>query len=215
MFKGYIFDLDGVITDTAEYHYRAWKRLAEELGIPFSREDNEALRGVPRRPSLELMLKGRTYPEEILLELMERKNGYYIDFIQQITPEDLLPGVEIFLTETKAKGVLLGIGSSSKNALTVCKRLGIMPLLDALGDGFSVVNHKPAPDLFIWVAGRLNLTPSECLVFEDAEAGVEAALAGGFKVIGIGPQERVGQAHYVRANLDGMTIAEITAHLPE
>jgi beta-phosphoglucomutase len=215
MLKGYIFDLDGVITDTAEYHYRAWKRLADELGLPFSREDNEALRGIPRRPSLELLLKGRSYPEETMVELMERKNGYYVDFIQQITEADLLPGVEAFLKEAKARGIQIAIGSASKNALTVCHRLGIMPLLDALGDGFSVINHKPAPDLFVWVAGRLNLNPSECVVFEDAEAGVEAALAGGFKIVGIGPQERVGKAHYVRTNLDGVTVDEITAHLPD
>ncbi|MCQ3929847.1 MAG: beta-phosphoglucomutase [Chloroflexi bacterium] len=194
---GFIFDLDGVITDTAEYHYQAWKQVADEENIPFTRQDNEALRGVPRRRSLELLLKGRVFPEDKLVEMETRKNTYYQALLENITPDDLLPGVFPFLTEAQVTGIRLGLGSASKNAMTVIRRLGIEPLFDAIGDGYCVVNHKPAPDLFIWVAGRLGLWPTHCFVFEDAEAGVDAAIAGGFHAVGIGPDERVGRAHYV------------------
>jgi beta-phosphoglucomutase len=208
--KAYIFDLDGVITDTAEYHYRGWKRLANEEDLPFTREDNEALRGVSRRRSLEILLKGRTLPEETMLEYMERKNNYYREFLRDITPADLLPGVSDFLHEAQAAGILLGIGSASKNAKDALEGLGIREMFAAIGDGYSVVNTKPAADLFIWVAGRLNLPPTQCVVFEDAEAGIEAALNGGFFAVGIGPADRVGKAHWVRANLDGAAIREFT-----
>jgi beta-phosphoglucomutase len=208
--KAYIFDLDGVITDTAEYHYRGWKRLADEEGLPFTREDNEALRGVSRRRSLEILLKGRSLPEETMLEYMERKNNYYREFLHDITSADLLPGVSDFLHEAQAAGILLGIGSASKNAKDALAGLGIREMFVAVGDGYSVVNTKPAADLFVWVAGRLNLPPTQCVVFEDAEAGIEAALNGGFYAVGIGPAERIGQAHWRRVNLDGAAIQEFT-----
>lgn len=206
---GYIFDLDGVITDTAEYHYRAWKQLADEEGIAFTREDNEALRGVSRRRSLELLLKGRALPEEQMQAWMERKNDYYRAFLKDITPADLLPGVEEFLQRAKGMGIRLGIGSASKNARDVVEQLGIMHLLDVIGDGYSVVNSKPAPDLFVWVAGGLGLNPQACIVFEDATAGIEAALAGGFWAVGIGPEERVGKAHRIYKGLDAIHIKDL------
>ena len=208
MIKGYIFDLDGVITDTAEFHYRSWARLAQEEGLSFTREDNEALRGVPRRASLEILLKGKVYPEAQMLEMMERKNNYYREFLTEIQPADLLAGVGDFLQEAHDAGIKLGLGSASKNARDVCEKLGIMPLLDVLGDGTSVVNQKPAPDLFIWVAGGMGFNPTECIVFEDAEAGVKAARDGGFWTVGLGPMERVKQAHRVRVNLEGASVAE-------
>jgi beta-phosphoglucomutase len=211
MIKGYIFDLDGVITDTAEFHYRSWTRLAQEIGVPFTREDNEALRGVPRRASLEILLKGRVYPEVQMLDMMERKNNYYREFLTEIQPSDLLTGVSDFLQEAKAAGIKIGLGSASKNARDVCEKLGILPLLDVIGDGYSVVNQKPAPDLFVWVAGGMGFNPTQCIVFEDAEAGVKAARDGGFWTVGLGPAERVAQAHRVRANLDGATVAEFAA----
>ncbi len=210
---GYIFDLDGVITDTAEFHYRSWKQLADEEGIPFTRADNDALRGVSRRRSLELLLKGRKYPEATLQEMMERKNAYYQGFLEEITPDHLLPGVTAFLQEAREAGIKLGLASASKNAPTVCGRLGIVNKLDVLGDGYSVVNTKPAPDLFIWVAGGFGLPPGQCIVFEDAEAGVEAALNGGFWAVGIGPQERVGRAHRIRPDLNGARVEDFTLPL--
>lgn len=210
---GYIFDLDGVITDTAEYHYRSWKQLADEEGIPFTRADNEALRGVSRRQSLERLLNGRTYPEAHMQDMMRRKNEAYRDLVEEITTDNLLAGVQDFLDEARRAGIRLGLASASKNARTVCDRLGITGLFDAFGDGYSVVNPKPAPDLFIWVAGRFGLNPQQCVVFEDAEAGIEAALAGGFWAVGIGPEARVGRAHSVRADLTGARVAEFTLPL--
>ncbi len=210
---GYIFDLDGVLTDTAEFHYRAWQRVAEEEGLPFTREDNEALRGVPRRASLETLLKGRTLPEATMLQIMERKNNYYREFLQEITPAGLLPGVKALLDEARAARVRLGLGSASKNARDVCERLGIMDYINAFGDGYSVVNAKPAPDLFLWVAGGLGLNPQQCIVFEDSEAGIDAGLAGGFRTLGIGPVERVGRAHRIRDDLSNSQVAEFTLPL--
>ena len=207
--RGFIFDLDGVLTDTAEYHFRAWKRLAEEEGLPFSREDNEALRGVPRRESLLLLLKGRSYPEKKLAEMMERKNGYYLEFIREITPADLLPGARELLEELRAAGIKTAIGSASKNAGEVIERLGIRSLLDAVSDGYSVERQKPAPDLFLHAAEQLGLKPEECAVVEDAAAGVEAAQAGGFSTVGIGPTQRVGEADAVFPSLEGVRLEEL------
>lgn len=193
--KGLIFDLDGVITDTAEYHFRSWQRLAQEEGLTFTRHDNEALRGVSRRASLELLLKGKLRSEAEMDDMMTRKNQYYLDYVQEMTPADLLQGVGDFLRIARDMGFKIGMGSASKNARLVCERLNVLSLFDVIGDGYSVVNGKPAPDLFVWVAGGLGLPPHECVVFEDAEAGITAALAGGFYAVGIGPAERVGGAH--------------------
>lgn len=211
MIHAFIFDLDGVITDTAEYHYRAWKRLADDEGLPFSREENEALRGIPRRESLLLALKGRPYPEERLQEMMARKNAYYVDSIRQITPADLLPGARELLLEIRAGGYRAALGSASKNARTVLEHLGITALFDALSDGYSVERQKPAPDLFLHAAGQLGLLPHECVVVEDSAAGIEAARAGGFRVVGLGPLERVGGADVVLPGLEGVRLQALLA----
>jgi beta-phosphoglucomutase len=202
--KGFIFDLDGVLTDTAEYHYRGWKRLADEEGIPFTREDNETLRGIPRRESLMLILKERAYPEDRILQMMERKNNYYLDFIKEISPRDLLPGARELLEEIDAAGLKSALGSASKNAPDVVRRLGIADLLDAISDGNSVERQKPAPDLFLHAARQLNLNPGECAVVEDAAAGIQAARAGGFHTVGLGPRQRVGEADVIFASLEGV-----------
>ena len=202
--KGIIFDLDGVLTDTAEYHYRGWKRLADKEGIPFTREDNELLRGIPRRESLMLILKNRIYPEEKILEMMERKNNYYLEFIREVSPKDLLPGARELLEEIRRVGLRSALGSASKNAPDVVRRLGIENLLDAISDGNSVARQKPAPDLFLHAARQLNLKPEECVVVEDAAAGIEAARAGGFHMVGLGPPERVGQADVMFPSLEGV-----------
>ncbi len=195
--RGAIFDLDGVLTDTAELHYRAWKRLADELGIPFNRQANEALRGVSRRESLLRMIDGRHYSEEELQHMMETKNYYYLELIQNLTPEALLPGARRFLEETRKNGIKIAIGSASKNAREVIEKLGISDLIVTISDGYSVQNQKPAPDLFLHAAGQLGIPPEQCVVFEDAESGVEAALAGGMWAVGIGPMERVGAANVI------------------
>lgn len=215
MLKAFIFDLDGVITDTAEYHYRGWKRLADEEGLPFTREDNEALRGVSRRNSLLLLLKGRVYPEEKLQEMMARKNKYYLEFIKEITPRDLLPGAKELIEELRAAGYKTALGSASKNAREVIERLGIAALFDAISDGYSVERAKPAPDLFLHAAEQLGLPPNECVVVEDAAAGIEAARAGGFRSVGLGPRERVGAADAVFPSLEGVRLADLLRALGE
>ena len=209
MIRAFIFDLDGVITDTAESHYRGWKRLADEEGLPFSREDNEGLRGIPRRESLMLILKDRVYPEAKILEMMERKNGYYLEFIREISPRDLLPGAKELLEEIRAAGLKNALGSASRNASGVLDRLGIRSLFEAVSDGHSVERQKPAPDLFLHAAGQLDLPPEECVVVEDAAAGIEAARAGGFRSIGLGPRERVGAAEAVFPNLSEVRLADL------
>lgn len=213
LIKGFIFDLDGVLTDTAEYHYRAWKQLAAEIGIPFTREDNEFLRGIPRRESLLLILKERQFPEDQLQEMMDRKNRYYLEFIRDITPRDLLPGARELLEEIRAAGLKSALGSASKNASEVIERLGVTHLLDAISDGHSVEFQKPAPDLFLHAAGQLGLHPSECVVVEDAAAGVEAARSGGFRSIGLGPRERVGNADLVLPSLKGFQLDDLLSAL--
>lgn len=202
--RGFIFDLDGVLTDTAEYHYRGWKRLADEEGIPFTREDNESLRGIPRRESLMLILKERNYPEEKILQMMERKNNYYLEFIREVSPNDLLPGARELLEEIRKAGLKSALGSASKNAPDVVRRLGIASLLDAISDGNSVERQKPAPDLFLHAAHQLNLKPKECVVLEDAAAGIEAARTGRFHTVGLGPPERVGEADVIFPSLEGV-----------
>lgn len=212
--SAFIFDLDGVLTDTAEFHYRAWKRLADENNLPFTREDNEQLRGVDRRESLRRLLKGKQVPPAQFEEWMERKNEYYRAFLSEITPADLLPGVARFLSDARAHSIRIGLASASKNASDVIKNLGLMSMIDALGDGYSVSNPKPAPDLFVWVAGRLNTPPAQSVVFEDAEAGVDAALAGGMFAVGLGPSSRVGKAHIVLPDLANATVDNILESLP-
>jgi len=209
LIKAFIFDLDGVLTDTAEYHFRAWKRLADEIGEPFTREDNESLRGISRRGSLLLLLKGRIVPEPEFEQMMARKNAYYLTFIEEITPRDLLPGAKELLLEIRAASLQTGLGSASKNAREVIERLGIANLLDAVSDGYSVERQKPAPDLFLHAAGQLGRAPSECIVVEDAAAGIEAAQAGGFHTVGLGPRERVGAAEVVLASLAGVRLADL------
>ena len=212
---GFIFDLDGVITDTAEYHYLSWKRLADEEGIAFSRGDNEALRGISRRESLLLLLQGAKNTEEDLLRMMERKNRYYQDFILGITPDDLLQGALGLLVEIRQAGLKSALASASKNARSVIERLGIEPLFDAISDGNSVEHQKPAPDLFLHAARQLGLSPVCCVVFEDAEAGIEAARAGNFHSVGLGPKERIGKAEVVFPSLENVHLRDILGLLVE
>jgi kojibiose phosphorylase len=207
--KAIIFDLDGVLTNTAEYHYRGWKRLADELGVPFDRQRNEALRGISRRRSLELVLDGRAATEEQIEEWMERKNRYYVEFVQQMTPDDILPGALALMTEIRRAGIKIGIGSASKNTHLVLDRLHLGDTIDAVSDGHSVERPKPAPDLFLHCARQLGIVPGQSIVVEDAASGVEAALAGGFWAVGLGPEERVGAAHAVFPSLEGVSLQDI------
>ena len=211
--KGIIFDLDGVLTNTSEYHYRGWQRLADELGLPFDRPRNEALRGVPRRGSLELILDGRPATEEQIQAWMACKNRYYVEFIQQMTPADILPGAIELLGELREAGIKIGIGSASENTRAVLDRLRLWDYVDAVSDGYSVQRQKPAPDLFLHCARQLGVDPGAAIVVEDAASGIEAALAGGFWTVGLGPQERVGAAHVVFPDLEGVRLKDILAAL--
>ena len=211
--QGVIFDLDGVLTDTSEFHYQGWKQLADEEGIPFNRQANERLRGLSRRDSLLQILGERQVTEAELQEMMARKNSYYEHLIQSLTPADLLPGAETLLDELQAAGIKIAIGSSSKNARTVIQRLGITDQINALTDGYSVERPKPAPDVFLHAAKQLGLAPEQCLVVEDASAGVEAAKVAGMLVLGLGPVERVGAADMVRENLANVHWSKLLATL--
>jgi beta-phosphoglucomutase len=213
MIKAFLFDLDGVLTDTSDFHYLGWKRLADEAGIPFNREDNEALRGVDRRESLKRMLKGRVVAEEQMLAWMERKNNYYVDMLREMTPANLLPGARELLAEIRAAGLKSAVVSSSKNAPLAIDRLQIGALVDVLVDGREPVPTKPAPDLFLVAARKLGMEPEVCVVVEDAEAGVQAGLAGGMRTVGLGPLERVGIATLVLPSLEGVRLARLLAAL--
>jgi beta-phosphoglucomutase len=211
MIDAIIFDLDGVLTDTAEYHFQAWKRLADEEGIPFTREDNEKLRGVSRRESLALLLNGRSISDDDADAWMTRKNGYYREMIQSVTAKDLLPGVQALLAEIREAGLKIAIASASKNAADVLNGLGIRNLVDVLVDGTSPARPKPAPDLFLQAARELGVPPVRALVIEDAAAGIEAAHAAGMIAVALGPEERFeGRADLTLLNLDGITLSELT-----
>ncbi len=207
--QGFIFDVDGVLTNTSEFHYRAWQRLADEEKLSFDRQANESLRGVSRRESLLHIIGDRHYSESALQEMMERKNRYYLELIQTITPQDMFSGAVELLTELRQSGIKIAIGSGSKNARTVIDKLGIADLIDAIADGNSVKLSKPAPDLFLYAATQLGLDPAHCVVVEDATVGIEAAIAARMWSIGIGPQERVGAANIVLPNLSGVHLSDL------
>ena len=211
--SAFIFDLDGVITDTSEFHYRAWQHLADDEGIPFSREENEKLRGVSRLESLKLILKGMELSEDAIQILMERKNKYYVEWLESITPKDVFPGVLLFLDELKASGIKSAIGSASKNTPMVLEKLEIGSYFDVVVDGLTIAKSKPAPDIFLKAAQNLGVLPIECVVVEDATVGIEAAQAAGMMTIGIGPVERVGKADIVLQDFCQVHLADILSIL--
>lgn len=197
--RGVIFDLDGVLVSTDELHYQAWKRLADEIGITeFGREDNERQRGVSRMASLEVVLeKGNTeYTEEEKIELADRKNGYYVEMLEELDGSAVLPGAVDTLKMLKEKGILTAVGSASKNAPLILEKTGLLPLIDKISCGIDVTKSKPDPEVFLVAALKLELAPSKCLVVEDAAAGVEAAKAGGMKSLGVGPFHKELGADY-------------------
>jgi beta-phosphoglucomutase len=208
--KAIIFDLDGVLTDTSEYHFQAWKHLADDEGIPFTREENDAhLRGVGRRESLAYIIRGRSYSEEQIQEMMERKNRYYTKLIEGMTPADLIPGGRALLEEIRKRGIKSAVASASKNCLTVLQRLEIVDLFDGIADGYCVVNSKPAPDIFVYAAGEVGVYAPDCLGVEDADAGVEAIKNAGMRALGIGPRERFHRADAVLPSLEHLTLDQV------
>ena len=183
-----LFDLDGVIVDTAVYHYKAWKRLANELGFDFTEEQNERLKGVSRVRSLEIILEigGVTKTDAEKEELATRKNTWYVDMINQMRPDEILPGAREFVQACRYAGIKTALGSASKNSMTILQKINMVNLFDAIIDGNKVSKAKPDPEVFLQGAEALVVAPSSCVVFEDAIAGVEAAINGGMKVVGIG-----------------------------
>ena len=206
--KACIFDLDGVIVDTAVYHYKAWKRLANQLGFDFTEHQNEQLKGVSRMRSLELILGWgnvvKTEAEQ--LELATRKNDWYSEMINQMTPAEILPGAREFVQACRYAGYKTAIGSASKNTPTILQKLELTPLFDVIVDGNSVSIPKPDPEVFLKGAEQLGVEPSVCVVFEDAVAGIEAAINGGMKTVGIGSPETLSRADRVVSGLDKMTL---------
>jgi beta-phosphoglucomutase len=203
MFKAVIFDLDGVILSTDDFHYRAWKRLADREGIYFDREINERLRGVSRMESLEIILERaeRDYSSEEKLEMATFKNDFYRESLDQLTPADVFPGVSEVLALLKEKGIRSAIGSSSKNARFILERTGLQESFDAVSDGTNIENSKPHPEVFLKAAEMLGVPPETCLVVEDADAGIESAKAAGMFALGIGPAACHAAADYSAENL--------------
>ncbi len=198
MTEAFIFDLDGVITDTSEYHFMAWQEIARELGIDFTRRQNERLKGVSRRKSFEIILEegGIVLGEEERLYYCKKKNDIYLKYINAISRKNLLPGVKEFIGNARRKGYKIALGSASKNALLILQRLQIERDFDAVIDGTKVSKAKPDPEVFVKGAGALGVPCESCLVFEDSAAGVEAAHRCGMKAVGVGNENVAKQADY-------------------
>jgi beta-phosphoglucomutase len=214
--KACIFDLDGVIVDTAVYHYKAWRRLANQLGFDFTEEQNERLKGVSRVQSLEIILEiggvGKTDAEKE--QLAAQKNAWYVDMISHMKPDEILPGAKAFVQACRDTGIKTALGSASKNSMTILEKINMVNLFDSIIDGNKVSKAKPDPEVFLKGAEELNIAPADCVVFEDAIAGVEAAINGGMKVVGIGlPNVLVG-ANLVVSGLDKMSLEKLQTLAP-
>ncbi|WP_426350102.1 beta-phosphoglucomutase [Alloiococcus sp. CFN-8] len=197
--KACLFDLDGVIVDTAKYHYLAWKRLADELGFQFTEEDNERLKGVSRMASLDILLSigGIAASDEEKEEMAAKKNQWYVDYITKLKEDEILPGVKEFLTTLRNNDIKIALGSASKNSMIILENLKLVPYFDAIVDGNKVSKAKPDPEVFLLGAKELGVSPSACVVFEDAEAGIEAAKRAGMRAIGIGEPSILKEADKV------------------
>ncbi len=210
--KACLFDLDGVIVDTAKYHFLAWKTLADELGISFTEENNELLKGVSRMQSLEIILNlgKRTLTDQEKLRFADKKNQVYLDYIYRMQADELLPGAKEFIEEIKQNGMSVALGSASKNAPLILQQLKIENLFDAVVDGNEVMEAKPDPEVFLKGAKALKADPRNCVVFEDAMAGVEAARNAGMFCIGIGDPTTLSQADHVIPGFEGFGLRSLT-----
>ena len=186
--KAVIFDLDGVIVTTDDCHFLAWKRMSDEEGIYFDKQINERLRGISRKESLNIILERapRVYSEEEKSALCERKNGYYTEYIKKLTPQNILSGVMENLERLRKNGILIAIGSSSKNTPLILRQIGLEKYFDAVADGNKIKHSKPDPEVFLTAADMLGVAPSECLVVEDADAGIISGKRAGMKTFGVG-----------------------------
>jgi beta-phosphoglucomutase len=209
--KACLFDLDGVIVDTAKYHYLAWKRLADELGFDFTEHHNERLKGVSRVRSLEILLEigGISRSEEEKAIMATRKNEWYVEYIKAMDASEILPGVTEFLATLKANGIKIALGSASKNAGMILTNIGMMDTFDAIIDGNKTSEAKPDPEVFLLGAEALGVAAEECVVFEDAEAGVEAAIRAHMHVIGIGSSEQLAAADFTIKQFTELTLKQV------
>ena len=197
--KGFIFDLDGVIVDTAKYHLLAWQNLAKSIGIDFTHEQNEQLKGVSRVKSLEKILEwgNKTISEELFASLMGKKNEEYLSFIEKMTDEEVLPDVPKILAYLIAQKQPISLGSASKNARPILEKDNLHSKFDAIVDGNDVSKAKPDPEVFLIAAQHLNMKPEDCIVFEDSVAGVQAANTANMISIGIGERNVLHEADYI------------------
>jgi len=211
--KACLFDLDGVIVDTAVYHYKAWKQLANSLGFDFTEHQNEQLKGVSRVRSLELILGwgGVTKTSEEQEVLATQKNTQYVEMISHMKPDEILPGAKEFVQACRDAGLKTALGSASKNSMMILEKIGMVDLFDAIIDGNKVSKAKPDPEVFLKGAEAVGVLPEECVVFEDAIAGIEAAIAGGMKSVGIGSHDLLGEADLVISGLHEMTLEKLRA----
>ncbi len=211
MIKACIFDLDGVIVDTAHYHFLAWKRLAKELNIDLTLEDNEKLKGVSRMHSLDIILDlgGVSLPLEERERLAEKKNVWFVEYLSGMSADEIFKGVKPLLVTLREKGFKVGLASSSKNAQAVLQLLNISNLFDVVVDGTMIVHSKPHPEIFLLAADQLRVPTKDCVVFEDAEAGVEAAIAAGMKCVGVGSQDQLSKADVVISKTGDFNISSL------
>jgi beta-phosphoglucomutase len=211
--QAFIFDLDGVITDTAEYHYLAWKALGEELGIPFTREFNEELKGVSRMDSLEKILVLGNRQNDFSMEdkeaLATKKNKHYVRLIANISPNDILPGIKDLIAEIKKNGYRLGLASVSKNAFTVMDSLGLRQEFDVIVDAATIKKGKPDPEIFLTAAKLLNVEPSACIGIEDAAAGVESIKDAGMFAVGVGSVDSLAKADIIYSSTEQLSLSSI------
>jgi beta-phosphoglucomutase len=215
MLKACLFDLDGVIVDTARYHYVAWREIAEELGFVFTEEDNEKLKGVSRIRSLEILLEigGISLDDESKTLLAQKKNLLYLQYVLKMRPDEVLPGAREFLADCRNNNLGIGLGSASKNATTLLNLLQITHLFDAIIDGNKVTKAKPDPEVFLTGARELGVLPQNCVVFEDAEAGIEAAIAANMFSVGIGDPVILKKADFVASGLKDLSVKTLIAKL--
>ncbi|KTD88638.1 beta-phosphoglucomutase [Paenibacillus etheri] len=216
--QAFIFDLDGVITDTAKYHYEAWKQLAEELGIHFDLEFNEQLKGIDRMASLEKILSqlsdgGSSFTLEQKQEWADRKNNNYKRLIRTVDESEILPGILELFHDLKQAGIPIGLASASRNAGTLLRQLKVESYINVIADPESVAHGKPAPDIFLKAAEALGVDPRYCVGVEDAEAGVQAIKSAGMFAVGVGDAEILSKADYIVSETSKLSLSEIQHYM--
>lgn len=213
--SAFIFDLDGVIVDSAQYHRKAWNRIASLFDFEITEKDNERLKGVSRVESLDLILEmaGKTIPNEEKPDLLIKKNDYYLEYIQKMDKNHILPGVADFIKEAKGENIKIGLGSASKNARPILEKLAIISLFDIIVDGNQTTKSKPDPQVFLMGAKGLDVEPKQSIVFEDSAAGLKAAKVGGFWAVGIGEASNLPEADVILPGFEKLTVDSLMGFL--